>query len=104
MHSPVLVSLYTLMLRVGMTYEGGGWKKHFEGAKSYLGSNDKSYTGSAKKALDKIIGKKLSDVFAEKLEDNYPSDCSVSGMHNNSGIVSFANNNINSGVKTKWGK
>lgn len=104
MHSPVLISLYTLALRVGMTYEGGGWRGHFEGAKSYLGSNDKGYTASAKKALDKIIGKDIAEVFAPKVEDNYPEDCNVSGMHNNSGIVSFANGNVNEKVKSNWSK
>ena len=102
MHSPVLISLYSLALRVGMTYEGGGWREHFEGAKSYLGSHDKSYTASAKTALDKIVGKEVGEVFAPKMEDNYPADCAISGMHNNSGIVAFAKGNINAKVKSKW--
>lgn len=103
-HSPVMLSLYTLLLRVGMTYEEGPWREHFENAKSYLGENDKSYTTSAKKALDKIIGKSPGEVFAKKFEDNYPADCNLTGMHHNSGIVSFANENINDTVKNKWGK
>lgn len=102
MHSPVLISLYSLALRVGMTYEGGSWREHFENAKEYLGSNDKGYTKSAKKALDKIVGKDITKVFAAEFKDNYPSDCGVSGMHNYSGIVSFAEGNVNEKVKTNW--
>ena len=104
LHSPVFVSFYSLCLRVGMTYDGGDWKSHFGGAKSYIGRNDKSYTGSAKKVLDKVIGKELEELFAAKIDDNYPSDCGVSGLHNYSGIVSYANNNVPEKVKSKWNK
>lgn len=100
--SPVLVSLHTLALRVGLTYKGDGWRKHFEAAETYLGSNDKRYTTTAKKALDKIIGKTPEEVFAKTIDANYPVDVGVSGLHNRSGIVSFAKDNIDAGVKKNW--
>ena len=59
MYSPVLISLYSLALRVGATYEGGDWKEHFSNGNDYIGRNDKTYTASAVKALDKIVGKVL---------------------------------------------
>lgn len=104
MYSPVLISLYSLALRVGMTYEEGSWREHFESAKSYLGSNDKSYTASAKKALDKIVGKDVGEVFAATLEENYPENCDMTGMHHYSGIVSFANGKMSDAVTKNWSK
>lgn len=105
MYSPVMISLYSLALRVGMTYEGGSWRTHFEAAKSYLGSNDRNYTEKAKRALDKIIGQKMGDVFADTQAKNYPpskTDKLLPGMHHNSGIVSYATNGLGAEVKKNW--
>ena len=104
LHSPTYVSFYSLAVRVGMTYEGGDWKKHFSSAKKYLGDNDKNYTEKAAKVLDKIIGENLNSLFSEKIEENYPKDCDVNSMHNNSGVVSFADNRVPAKLKEKWGK
>lgn len=104
LHSSVMVSLFSLLVRVGMTYEGGGWRKHFDGAKTYLGSKDKSYTASAAKGLDKIIGKKPDAIFAKNFIDNYPKGVNVNAMHNSSGIVAYAKGIVNSTVKSKWSK
>lgn len=102
MYSTVLISLYTLILRVGMTYEGSDWRNHFSNAKSYLGCNDKSDTASATKGLDKFIGKPVESIFAKKMEDNYPKSVAVSNMHHRSGAVCFGNNNISADVKVNW--
>lgn len=102
LHSPVMVSLYSLLVRVGMTYEGGGWRKHFDSAKKYLGNNDSSYTKSAQKGVDKIVGKKPDELFAKEFIDNYPKGVNVSAMHNSSGILAYAKGTVNSTVKAKW--
>lgn len=104
MHSPVMISLYTLALRVGLSYTGGDWQQHFTAAKKYYGRNDKTYTKAAKKALEKIIGKDVGDVFAKKFADNYPKKLSMSGMHDRSGIVSFGNGYVDAQVKVNWKK
>lgn len=102
MYSPVLISLYTLCLRVGLNYEGGDWREHFGNASKYIGSNDKSYTSSAKKALDKVIGQTPGEIFAPTIEANYPKDAPTSELHHASGIVTFANGGINAKVKQNW--
>lgn len=104
LHSSVMVSFYSLLVRVGMTYEGGGWRKHFDNAKAYIGSNDKGYTNSAQKGVDKIIGKKPSAIFAKNFIDNYPKGVDVSAMHNSSGILAYSKGTVNATVKSKWGK
>jgi len=103
MFSPVLISFYSLLLRVGMTYEGGDWQKHFSEGKK-LGTNDVRYTAKASKALSKIVIKNPEKLFAPTLEGNYPPTTTVYGLHDNSGIVSFATDNINSDVKKNWKK
>jgi hypothetical protein len=102
MHSPVLISLYSLAIRVGLSYTKGDWRTHFEGAESYLNKNDKRYTEQAKEALDKIIGKRIEDVFAAKIEDNYPAIADIYSLHNNSGIVAMGKNNISDTLKKNW--
>jgi hypothetical protein len=104
LYSPPMVSLFSLLVRVGMTYEGGGWRKHFDGAKNYIGKNDNSYTNRAKKGVDKIIGKRPEAIFAKKIADNYPKGVGVSEMHNSSGIVAYANGSVSAKVKSKWVK
>lgn len=105
MYSPVMISLYSLFLRVGMTYEGGGWREHFGEAKSYLGTFDKTYTEKVKQALDKIIGQKMESLFADTQAKNYPPSKTkglLPGMHHNSGIVSYATNTLGVEVKKNW--
>lgn len=104
MYASTMLSLYTLALRVGMTYEEGPWREHFASAKKYLGSNDNSYTNSANKGLDRLLGKPVEQTFAAKFEDNYPLDVSIYGMHDSSGIVSFGDGNIDTKVKKSWQK
>jgi len=104
LHSPVMLSLYSLALRVGLTYEGGSWREHFEEPKDCVNLGDRDYNASAKRGLNKLLGKDLTKVFAPKFEDNYPKDCGVKAMHNCSGIVSFAKGQIDHKVKGKWSK
>jgi len=102
MYSPTLISLYTLAVRVGMTYEEGSWREHFENAKSYIGSNDAKYTTRAKAGLDKVIGKPITEIFASKFEDNYPADAGIYGLHDHSGIVSLSEGRVDAAVKKNW--
>jgi hypothetical protein len=102
LYSPVMVSWYSLLVRVGMTYEGGDWRKHFDSAKKYLGSNDNNYTNNSKKGVDKLVGKKPEEIFAKKRKDNYPTGVTVSAMHNSGGIVAFSRGSVNATIKAKW--
>ncbi len=104
LYSPVMVSWYSLLVRVGMTYAGGDWRKHFDGAKSYLGRNDKRYTTSSKAGVDKLVGKQPNTIFAKTFSGNYPKGVVVSAMHNNGGIVAFSKGNVDPKIKAKWQK
>lgn len=104
LYSPVMVSWYSLLVRVGMTYTGGDWRKHFDSAKSYLGKNDNGYTTSSKAGVDKLVGKQPEAIFAKKIIDNYPKGVSVSAMHNSGGIVAFSRGSVDAKIKAKWQK
>ena len=105
MYSPVMISLYSLLVRIGMTYEEGDWRAHFESASKYVGSNDKRYAESAKKTLDVLVGKRMEDVFADEMAKNYPVGSNgglVAGMHGSSGVVAFGKGTINKALKEHW--
>jgi hypothetical protein len=102
LHNPILISFYSLLIRMGMTYKGGGWRSHFE-AGELIGRNDRSYATSVLKRLDKITNEAVSSLFAKEMIDNYPDTPMLpAGMHGKSGIVSFSNDTINPAVKQNW--
>ncbi len=101
MQAPPMISLYTLMIRVGLNYQGGGWEEHLKSPK-LVGSNDKYYLESSKAAIVKLKEKGPKNIFAQAMLDNYPNDCTVSDMHNYSGIKSLASNQIKQAVKKNW--
>jgi len=100
--SPPMISLYTLSLRVGMTYQSGPWREHFANAKKYIGENDKNYTKEANKGLDKLLKQPITKTFAATVENNYPPNLGTYSLHDRSGIVSFGKNNIDGTVKKNW--
>jgi hypothetical protein len=89
MHAPPLISMYSLLLRVGLNYKDGGWLKHLEAGK-FIGNNDASYISTGIKGIKDIVKKKIENIFADKMEDNYPSSVSIGTMHDQSGIVAYS--------------
>lgn len=103
MHAPPMISMYTLLIRVGLNFEGGDWKKHLEKG-SFLGSNDNNYLSAARPVILKMCGTNILEIFAAKMEKNYPSGCDVGTMHNYSGIQSLGKGNISAEVSKHWQK
>ncbi len=101
MYSPPLISLYSLFLRVGLTFEGGSWEEHLKKTE-FVGKNDRGYLNSAMPAIAFLNGKKMDEVFAADWPSNYPADANVSYMHNSSGIACLGNGNINTSVNKNW--
>ncbi len=100
MLSPPMISLYTLLLRVGFTHQIGdtfeqtvekvttGKTKCYESGTS--GSNDASYLKSGKSGIEKILKHGYAKIFHKNIKDNYPASVAIGTMHNNSGIVGFS--------------
>jgi len=93
--SPPLLSLYTLLIRVGMTHELGrsveqtlelAEKKKY--AYGEAGSNDASYLKQGMKGIQAIL-KHGASIFYAKIAENYPEKLKKHGLHDNFGIVSF---------------
>jgi hypothetical protein len=93
--SPVLLSMYTLLVRVGLGHKPGrSYKetieavvKRKEPAYQSVDSNRLEYCHSM---IHRIIAIGDRPIFGKKLADNYPSKVKTLEMHNELGIVGFA--------------
>lgn len=102
MHAPPLISLYSLLLRMGMTYEGGDALKHFQEG-PFLRSGDKAFGKSVMPVLEKkLFVKSREELFAKEQAKNYPADANSHCIHSSSGISAFANSGISSSVSKHW--
>lgn len=101
LHSSVMISAYSLLLRVGMTYEGGSIEKHLE-SKNMVRKGDVNYVKRAMKGINLILSKGPEKIFAKKMEDNYPSTAACYDIHDYSGIVSFTEGHAAQKVKSAW--
>lgn len=99
-HAPTLLSLYTLLLRLGFLHRpgqdsdktlqlAGEEKKLLGDACNYAGNLDCRYVKEARVGIDLIMRHGLN-IFHPKQEDNYPSSLDVSTLHNFLGIVNFS--------------
>lgn len=94
MISPPMISLYTLLMRVGLVHKKGDNFMHTvkgvsNGSIPGLQGEDQSQMNSAKKALGWILDKTDKKLFHRQPADNY-KDQEVSTMHNDLGIVSYS--------------
>jgi hypothetical protein len=106
MHAPTLLSLYSILIRVGyyhnpggefmrtleMMKDGecgikGGEDEYGDGA---AGCNDTSYVGQAWKGIQVILKHGIK-VFHDEMIENYPDDVRTSVLHDTYGIVNFTN-------------
>ena len=104
MHAPTLLSLYSILIRVGYYHNPGGeFMRTLEMMKDgelgignaaedfgdgAAGCNDTSYVGQAWKGI-RVILKHGMKVFHEEMIENYPGDIRTSILHDTYGIVNF---------------
>lgn len=91
-HAPPMISMLTLYIRAGRHYKEGTFNQALKYFKT-LNTHDSRYI-DASKPLRLLIMKKGISIFNDKMEDNYPSDSSISVMHNSCGIVNGKNSKI----------
>lgn len=94
--SPPMLSLYTLMIRIGFGHViGCDFQNTMKGIidgtiKPYL-HDDKGKLRDAKKGIDKILKRGDLNIFSRCIKKNYPCTISTNDLHNNSGIAAFGN-------------
>lgn len=104
---PVMVSLYTLLIRVGMGHDLGKpfmetIEKIEAGTKTPYCSADSSRIRGGKKGIMHILNRGDLTVFpSREIKDNYPS-VPIHTFHNYFGIVGFTSGSCNS--QTQWVK
>lgn len=98
-HAPTMISLFTLLVRVGCYHTPGAevsetldaaekGKIKIGGSTGYAGNRDGNYVKSSRKGIEVILKHGL-DVFYKKQKDNYPESLRKNGLHDNYGIVNF---------------
>jgi len=93
--SPVMISLYTLLLRCGFTHTlRTPYKKTInelcEGKKEPYQVSDKEQLIPSLIGLSHIIKTDDQKIFGENIEENFPQDVPIGTMHNHMGIVSYS--------------
>jgi hypothetical protein len=104
MHAPTLLSLYSILIRVGYYHNAGGdYMRTLEMMKAgelgikndddgmcdaAAGCNDTSYIGQAWEGIQVILKHGIK-VFHEDMIKNYPDDVSTNVLHDKYGIVNF---------------
>jgi hypothetical protein len=95
MKSPPMISLYTLLVRVGMLHPlGQSFMKTIDdicaGTLKPYQSEDRDRVIGSKDGIKRILEKGDRKIFSRKIEENYPPDVEVGTMHNSCGIVGFS--------------
>jgi hypothetical protein len=98
MKSPPMISLYTLFIRLGFVHDqGNSYKKTIyqviKTEKKAYQRNDAHYLKSSMNAIKWIMEYGDRKIFFRSIKDNYPRKVSLSVIHNNCGVVSFAREN-----------
>ena len=94
LNSPVMVSMYSLMIRAGFNHTiGTDFMTTLKGIasgkiKSYQ-NNDQRQVSSALKGIEKIIEKGYRKFFYIETQKNYPANTPIGTMHNSTGIIGF---------------
>ena len=95
MLAPPMVSLYSLLLRVGFNHKQGQKiettvKRLLNGDDEPYQRNDRSFFESAQDGIDYILKHGYIRVFYRKPENNYPKSIEVNDLHESAGIVAFS--------------
>lgn len=103
-NAPVLVSMYSLLLRAGFAHTKGEdamktVDKLISGKLKPYQSNDASQMASAKKGIEQILKNGYRKHFFIDTKKNYPEQVNIGTLHNSSGIVAFAQGSTRSVCK-----
>ena len=101
-NAPVMLSLYTLLIRVGFGHKiGDSYEKTLsdivKNVTPAYESQDTSYVKSSIKSIEYIVKHGDREVFHKEMILNYPP-VDVSTMHGSMGIVAFSNESTKSSV------
>jgi len=93
MVSPPMLSMYTLLLRLGFCHTSGidyaeTIKEILDGKVTPYQTQDKSQLQNARPGIDKILKYGYAKIFFREPKKNYP-DVGTSAMHHNAGICAF---------------
>ena len=103
-NAPVLVSMFTLLLRVGFVHKQGEncletLKNLVDGKIKPYQSNDRSYIQQSMDGIEKILKWGYRKFFFINIEKNYPKGTNIGTMHNQTGIVAFSSGSTKSVCK-----
>jgi hypothetical protein len=106
--SPIMISLYTLLLRVGFSHEPG--THFFETIKSVVSGKIKPYQSAdtsrmvgAIGGIEKILAKGDQVIWPNEMKENYPAKIEVYNMHNTCGIMGWTSGSTKS-IMPEWHK
>lgn len=93
--SPVMISLYTLLIRIGFVHNiGETFEKTMKDivngvTKPYMNC-DRDRLIKSKVGIDKILEHSDKKIFYKSIEKNYPPNLTMDDIHNRAGIVCFS--------------
>jgi hypothetical protein len=95
MMAPPMLSLFTLLLRVGACHKKGTpFKETLQGVESkkipQYQTSDSNFLKTGMVGIERILSEKPSKIFGRSLVKNYPKGLSGGTIHNNFGIVAFS--------------
>lgn len=95
MKSPPMISLYTLLIRVGMVHDPKcTWQETIDairnGSLSPYYTYDGNFLKDAKDGMDRIFKFGDRKIFHRDIKENYPDDVNTGRMHNDYGIVGYS--------------
>ncbi len=99
--APPLLSLFTLALRSGRTYDGSSWSQFFSKRPGVSGV-DAGYITAGRSAIDFMVGKDYTKIFAKTRRQNYPAGCTYSDTHSYSGVVAMGSRTVSPNVAKYW--
>jgi len=104
--SPVLLSMYSLLIRVGFRHKvGKDWRVTVKGIVngkiSQYQDNDRDYLKKAVPGIERLIALDPRQVFFKQHVNNYPANIDIYKLHHSSGICAFAEGTTKS-IKKYW--
>jgi len=104
MKSPPMISLYTLLIRAGMTHHPGkmpvmtlrhladGTVRPYFGGEGFKGADDNENISTSLSRFKHLLKTGDRKIFHRKMRENYPSTIQTNKLHNSYGFVGFAKN------------
>ncbi len=103
MESPPMLSLYTLLIRLGAHHKiGNSWEKTIDEVSKLLITHPIDYKYYDQKicvgvmpGINKIINKGPTNLFGVDIKKNYPNVEDKNMLHNSFGVLAYSLNNVN---------